>query len=104
MSVGQDRIDRWLKRWGVSLLLVLGILGGAGGVLLTYPKGPLPSAYFEHLFMALAVASFIGLFIELTLQRRLARNVFEAALGYLLPDRLKTELRWVYNQQIIATQ
>lgn len=104
MTTGNDSVDRWIKRWGVSALLFVIALLGAGGVALTFPRGLWQNVYFEHLSMAVAVAAFIGLFIELTLQRQLARNVFEAALGYLLPERLRTELRWIYNQQVIATQ
>lgn len=109
----QDELDRVINRWGLSIALGLFMVLGVMGVVIFSPKGHapdgpflevLPKAFFEHLFMALAVASFIGLFVELTLQRQLAKNVFAAALGYLLPERLKPELRWIYDQKIIATQ
>src|SRR5690349_2783492 len=103
MKYVKDRWDRITGAWGLSIALALWMILGVMGVVLFHPHGPypqgpfwevLPGAFAEHISMAVAVASFIGLFIELSLQRKLARNVFEAAIGYLLPEEIRGELRW----------
>jgi hypothetical protein len=103
MSTGNDGLDRWLKRWGLALFLFVLFIFAVQGVVVTY-AGEYKNVYFEHFFMAVAISCFIGLFIELTLQRKLVKNVFDATIGYLLPDRLRPELRWLYEQQFIAAQ
>ena len=46
----------------------------------------------------------LGLTVDFFYKGALARDAFEASLGYLLPDELKEELRWIYGQQLIAVQ
>lgn len=100
--MGKDQRADFMKKHGVRMLLGLLILLGVMAVLLFEQSGHYPSKFLEHLFMALAVAGFIGLVIEFTLQRQIARNVFEAAIGYLLPDALRDELRWIYGQKLLC--
>jgi hypothetical protein len=37
-------------------------------------------------------------------QQRLAKDVFEATLGYLLPEELKPELAWIVDQKILCKE
>jgi hypothetical protein len=53
---------------------------------------------------SLIVAAALGLTVDFFYKRELARDAFEASLGYLLPDELKGELRWIYGQEIVAVQ
>jgi hypothetical protein len=50
------------------------------------------------------VAAALGLTVDFFYKRELARDAFEASLGYLLPEELKAELRWIYGQQIICVE
>jgi len=97
--------DDWVDLWKThKIRVVLGalIFFGVVGVLLFEQRGVFPFRFLEHLFMAFAVAGFIALIIELTLQRQLVRNAFEAAIGYLLRDELKGELRWIYGLDLLC--
>jgi hypothetical protein len=53
---------------------------------------------------ALIVAAILGWGVDEALKNDLVRNAVSAALGHLLPDSLKPELVWLYDQQIIAHQ
>ncbi|HEX3318109.1 MAG TPA: hypothetical protein VHR88_08825 [Solirubrobacteraceae bacterium] len=50
------------------------------------------------------VAAALGLTVDFFYKRALARDAFEASLGYLLPEELKDELRWIYAQHIICVE
>jgi len=53
---------------------------------------------------AFIVAAILGWAVDEALKNDLVRNAVSAALGYLLPDRLKPELGWLYDQKVLATQ
>ncbi|SRR6266480_186522 len=59
---------------------------------------------FVEVGFALLIAAFLGWAVDKELKRGLVRDAVSAALGYLLPDPLKSELRWVYEQNILASQ
>src|SRR5438552_16280323 len=84
-------------KYRITIILVFLVVLGTLLVGVFEPTGKLPSKFLEHLGMAIAVAGCIGVVIELTLQREITRNVFRAAIGYLLPDELRAELRWIYS-------
>jgi hypothetical protein len=94
----------FLEKYQVPALLLLLVLLGAFGVGLFDPRGRWPIVFLEHISMAFAVAGVLGLVIELTLQRDLAKNAFKAAIGYLLPEQLRGELEWIYNQSILCSE
>ena len=56
----------------------------------------------NHIGIAFLVAGILGITIELFLSQRLAEDAFKATIGYLLPDELKPEMEWVYQQKTIA--
>lgn len=93
----EEEADRFWGKWGIQLLLVLLVVGGAYGIEVFDGSGKHPHKFLEHLSMAIAVAGVIGIVIEFTLHRELAKNVFRAAIGYLLPEELRGELRWIYG-------
>jgi len=53
---------------------------------------------------SLIVAAALGFTVDFFYKRALARDAFEASLGYLLPEELKPELRWIYAQQIVCVE
>jgi hypothetical protein len=57
-----------------------------------------------ELGIALIVAGILGLTIDYFLRRDLAQNAFNASMGYLLPDELKGELRWIYETNTICVE
>jgi len=58
----------------------------------------------RRLCEALAIASILGATIDGFLKMEIAKNVFEASLGYLLPEELKPELKWIYDQKIMCIE
>lgn len=54
--------------------------------------------------MAFLVAAILGWVVDDALKRDLIRNAVATALGYLLPDSLKDELRWLYDQKFLTEQ
>ncbi len=99
-----DSRNHFFRRHGIRLLLCLFLILGVLGVIVFEHGGPYPFRFGEHIFMALSVAAIIGLAIDLTLQQQIVANVFEAAIGYLLPEELRSELRWIYNLPTICVQ
>ncbi len=58
----------------------------------------------EHIGIAFIIAAILGITVDIYLKQNLANDAVSAALGYLLPDELKDELRWIYDQKFLATQ
>jgi len=50
------------------------------------------------------VAGLLGAGIDQILRRQLAEDAFKATIGYLLPDELKGEMQWIYEQSILCIQ
>jgi hypothetical protein len=94
--------ETFVQKHAIRILLLLLVVVGVFGVDVFGPKGIWPSQFAEHLAMAVAVSGVLGLTIEFTLHREFARNVFKAAIGYLLPDELKAELKWIYGLPVLC--
>lgn len=95
--MSQDDKPSFFEKYRLRLELVgLIFLGVIGSVLWSH-SASFPIQLLEHLFMAVAISALIAFFIELALHRQLARNVFEASIGYLLQPELRSELRWIYG-------
>src|SRR5207249_12242331 len=58
----------------------------------------------NELSKALVIAAWIGIIVALALKTKLAKDVFEASLGYFLPEDLKPELKWIYDQQLLCVE
>lgn len=54
--------------------------------------------------IALIVACILGQTIDAYLKRGLVEDAVAESIGYLLPDELKKELTWVYDQKFLVTQ
>jgi hypothetical protein len=53
---------------------------------------------------AVSISSVIGLVLEEMLLREFGRDVFLASVGYVLPKRLRPEMRWLCNLSEMCTQ
>jgi len=53
---------------------------------------------------AFVIAGLLGLIIDKALKQDLIRNAVAAAIGYLLPESLKAELVWMYDQKFMVNQ
>jgi hypothetical protein len=51
---------------------------------------------------ALVVAGLLGLTVDVFFKRELVRDAFEAGFGYLLPDRMRPEVRWLVGQELLC--
>jgi hypothetical protein len=54
--------------------------------------------------IAFLVASILGYVIDTQLKKRLVEDAVQASIGYLLPEALKKELNWVYDQKFLVNQ
>jgi len=107
--MAKDFAGIW-RRLAVKRLLVEFIL--LGGLLIALPQLSITSAYLPEelnhtvveLGKALLIAGILGWAIDEALKNDLVREAVAASLGYLLPERLKPELRWLYDQKVLAGQ
>jgi hypothetical protein len=53
---------------------------------------------------SLIIAGIIGFSFDRFLKHAITKDVFEAALGYLLPPELKEEMRWLYGNKIMCKE
>lgn len=56
----------------------------------------------EKMGDAIFIASCLGLTIEWWMIKEIAGDVFKASIGYIFPNELKNELRWLYGQEFIS--
>src|SRR5436309_13887377 len=97
------QLTGFLKRYRVPLALVaLAILGLLFQILLhEYAKKYWLEWAFtlaDELTKAFIIAVFLGVIVDVAIKMELARDVFEAAIGYLLPPELRPSLKWIYDQ------
>ena len=88
-------------------ILMMGVICFLIGSILLLSSNYIPWLLWQsiviHLGTAFYTATIIGFTIEFALRKQLARDVFEAAFGYVLPKELQPELQWLCNQNIICT-
>lgn len=95
---------RLWERWGLSLILLLGfLLAIVGWQSFEELKGFWPGLA-KHIFEAIAIATFIGLTVEQFLKKQFAKEVFFASVGYVLPEELRPEMRWLCELDDFCTQ
>lgn len=107
--MAKDAAGRW-SRAASDRLLLLFLAGGLLFIICpqleiakeTYPEWLLHSSV--ELGKAFAVAGILGLVIDRALKNDLVREAVATSLGHLLPERLKPELRWLYDQKVLVTQ
>jgi hypothetical protein len=91
----KSHFARYRLRYSLTVIFLIGLLG------VGYFRHE-RMEYLEHLSMAVSISGFIAFFMEVALHQEFAKNVFEASLGFLLPEEMKGELRWIYNQPLIC--
>jgi hypothetical protein len=101
-SVLSRRVPR--DRSPVVGLVILALVGLALAALDWTEFGVSWSHIRTALGESFIVAAALGFTVDFFYKRALARDAFEASLGYLLPEDLKAELRWIYGQQIICVE
>lgn len=108
LAMSRDYSGLW-RQYAVERLLAIFVLLGIVFVLL--PHTPWMSSYseevrgsFGEIGKAFFIAGILGLAIDSALKKDLVREAVAASLGYLLPERLKPELRWLYDQRVMCTQ
>jgi hypothetical protein len=92
-----------------SLERLLLLLASWGVFLIVIPvNAPYAIASFVHigrdLGIALLVAAILGWLVDRALKQDLIRDAVSASIGYLLPNSLKAELAWIYDQKFITEQ
>lgn len=95
--VNPSRSDFYL----IIAFLVGIVLLGAASFVRTVPQ---VYGVFLGLGTASVTAAILGLAIDRFLKRDLARDAVEVALGYLLPEDIKEEMRWIYHQQFLCRE
>lgn len=85
------------------VMIIVGILGLVikYSVNLTGSK-ELLSNVSEEIFIAIFISGLLALTVDTYFKRLLSRDVFEAALGYVLPDSLKDDIRWILDTNFIS--
>lgn len=62
------------------------------------------SPLVTELGLAFVIAAILGAIVDRELKQGLLTDAVEAALGYLLPAELKSELKWIYGLKFMAEQ
>ena len=89
--------------WAIMLVvLVISITGWAWIDSLNKVNHSLFYEMLGRLCEALAIAAILGATVDGFLKSAIVKDVFEASLGYLLPEELKPEMEWIYGQNIIC--
>jgi hypothetical protein len=52
--------------------------------------------------IALVVSSILGFTIDTFLKQRISKDVFQAAVGYILPPELREEVHWITSLEFVA--
>jgi hypothetical protein len=85
----------------VLLVLLVGILARHFGH--SIPPLWLGSVVAE-LGLGCIIAAILALLVDRTLKAGLIKDAFETTFGYVLPDELKGELQWIYDQKVLCEQ
>ena len=100
--MSNHRIKTWFELYRVRIDLLVLSMCGVLGVTTFAKKEWYAASLLEHVYMAFAVSALVIIILELTFHQALAKNVFEAAIGYLLPEELIGELRWIYGKPFLC--
>jgi hypothetical protein len=91
----KSHFERHWLRYGLAVVFFFALFGVG-----YFAENAQP--YMEHLCMAISISAFIAFVFEIALHQRFAKNVFEASIGYLLPEEMQGELKWLYDQPFIC--
>jgi len=88
--------DQKKNLWVIlSLSFIIGIL-----LLLIAPA----SGFFHEIGFAAIIASFLGGTIDVYLQQRIAKDAFQGAIGYFLPEDLREAVRYIGSMEWFAEE
>jgi hypothetical protein len=86
--------------------VLLALVGFAGAGLIILADTWLPDGFWksgsEHVGSAIIIAALLGLTIDWWLKKQITEDVFEAAMGYELPEDLREEIRYVYGNRVLC--
>src|SRR5689334_1771136 len=96
----KHRVCQFLERHWTTLILAWLFTVGSELIWLSIVLHDLAPVWFvvlHDISVALVVAGILGLTIDRWLKRALAKDAFEASMGYALAPEMKNTLRWVYG-------
>lgn len=89
--------------WGILILLAV-----VGIVLLLVSHNFIPAGGFQTLITELGIvaltSAILGFTIDRWMKKEIARDVFKAAVGYILPEEFREEIRRNVSYKFMATQ
>lgn len=83
----------------ILLTFLLGVACIAGSHFIPYEWA---ESVVKEFGVAFVIAAVLGVLVDETLKLGLVRDVFETTFGYLLPEQLRGELRWIYDQKLLC--
>jgi len=60
--------------------------------------------FVDSIGASFLIAGVLGLTIDRVFRQQLAEDAFRASIGYILPEELKGEMKWIYESHIICVQ
>ena len=97
-----ERLNFWQRYFTYAIAVILVLVG----IILKLVKFWLPSSILDivdGLAIAFFTTAIIGFTVDMLFRKQLARDVFEATIGYLLPKELRPHMRWIYEHSLICT-
>ncbi|HEX8084567.1 MAG TPA: hypothetical protein VF529_09780 [Solirubrobacteraceae bacterium] len=87
---------------------LLALIMGVGLVMVVVSHeafdGGIPAELVGALGEAMVVAGLLGVTVDFFFKKELARDAFEAGLGYVLPVAMRGELSWMVGQQLLCVE
>lgn len=99
---GEGRAN-WMRARGVLIALLVGGLAVIYGAHETLAHDTLGDVLVS-LGEGLLVAGILGLTVDALFKKELARDAFEAGLGYPLPEAMRGEMRWMLGQNLLCVE
>lgn len=101
------KLSSWWERWHLPFLMVLVSLLGVIIILVAYillTEGKGDWQLLHDIGVGFLVAGILGITVDQVLRRQLAKEAFVASIGYILPDELKEEMKWIYEAHILCIE
>ena len=101
--MAKDHRDNLRRPWPIALgAILLGVIL----IVVSYTPIFVHSEFLHptlgHVGTALVIAGSLALSVDLWLKREIAEDAFKAAIGYLLPEELRDEMKRIYAHTIIC--